>query len=413
MQYDLFALCPALHLYLRLVCIKTNVHGTKTKVHGTKTKVHFLYCVGTHKTQPTKRAYSLPHRNQPTNKPHHSPYTDCSNNQPRICTNYKMTDVASNKKAVAAVPSLEAFYEKLLSNGIVFSKPKEKKDKSGFTIYPQDSTVAGSPSPQFLFPRTKSPFKPGYGKFKTEINAFTCMNLELSIEDTPFGHFVVKVFQELDKQVRAAVAPHCRELFKRQLSEAELDFFHRKSIVPSSKSGAFPYLLRFKLHPSDVKQTKYFTVTGVNEKNQNTLRVSTVDDMAPFCEVMNSVEFGSVFVAPKMFGSMFPVRKCVQWPPVKRGRNTEADNDMTADDMGDFAVPVVTEAESEAGADAGAEASGASGTSGAGSGTTGADDDDAHSNKRARRSNNADDKEDEEEDGDEDGAYVNSDEEDE
>ena len=246
---------------------------------------------------------------------------------------------AAGPAKAAGLPSLEDLYAKLVSGSIVFSKPKQKKDGSGWTIYPQDSTVAGSPSPQFLFPRTKTPFKPSYGKFKTEINAYTCMNLELSIEDTPFGHFVVKVFQELDKCVRTVVALHSKELFKKQLTDGELEFFHRKSIVPSAKTGSFPYLLRVKVHPTDVKTTKYFTVTGVNEKKQNTLRVSTVDDMEPFCEVMNSAEFGNVFVAPKMYGSIFPVRKCVQWRPVKRGRNIEAENDMTADDMGDFATP--------------------------------------------------------------------------
>ena len=255
-----------------------------------------------------------------------------SGSSPMILSN------AAPKKKATAVPSLADYYEKLLAGKITFSKPKAKKDNSGFTIFPQDSSQAGSPPPQMLIPRTKCPFVPSYGKFKTEINAYTPMSMELSIEDNEFGRFVLKVFQEHDRNVRAAVAANSVTLFKRQLSDAELDFMHRKSIVPNTKTGSFPYLLRLKNHPTNTKSTKYFTVTGTGATGRPILRVSGVDTIEAFSEVMNSVDFSSVFCMPKQFGSTLSTRKCLHWPPVKRDRDADADNDMTADDMGDFEV---------------------------------------------------------------------------
>ena len=254
------------------------------------------------------------------------------------CGPLPIVSSAAPKKKTAAVPSLAEYYEKLLAGKITFSKPKSKKDNSGFTFFPQDSSQAGSPPPQMLIPRTKCPFVPSYGKFKTEINAFTPMSMELSIEDNEFGHFVLKVFQEHDRNVRATVAANSVTLFKRQLSDAELDFMHRKSIIPNTKTGSFPYLLRLKNHPTNTKSTKYFTVTGTGATGRPLLRVSTVDTIEAFSEVMNSVDFSSVFCMPKQFGSTLSTRKCLHWPPVKRDRDADADNDMTADDMGDFEV---------------------------------------------------------------------------
>ena len=268
-------------------------------------------------------------------------------------------------KKATSVPSLEEYYRKLLDCKITFSKPKAKKDGTGFTIYAQDSTQAGGPVPQFLFPRTKCPFKPSYGTLKTNINQFTPMSMELSIEDTEFGRFVLQVFQEHDNRVRACVATHSVELFKRQLPDAELAFIHRPSLTKSAKTGAFPYLLRLKAHPTDTKTTKCFTVTGTNDRGQNVCKVSTLDDMDAFCEVLNLVEFSNTWTASRMFGSTFMTRKSMQWPPVKRGRNDDASDDMTADDMGDFAVDTTAPAAATASTN-----NDTTGDAGAGSNTT-------------------------------------------
>jgi len=290
------------------------------------------------------------------------------------------------KRKTPTVPSLEVYYQKLLERKITFSKPKPKKDGSGFTIFPQDSTQAGSPLPQMLIPRTKCPFVPGYGKFKTEINSFTPMSMELSIEDNEFGHFVLKVFQEHDRNVRAYVAANSVALFKRQLSDAELDFLHRKSIVPNAKTGGFPYLLRLKNHPTDIKTTKYFTVAGTGATGRPILRACAVDVIEAFSELMNSVDFSSVYCVPKQFGSTLTTRKCLHWAPVKRGRNADADDDMTADDMGDFEVEApTTEAPCAGASSEGASSAGAS-SAGASSEGASSEGDDAHDNKRARRS---------------------------
>jgi hypothetical protein len=215
-----------------------------------------------------------------------------------------------------------------------WSWSKPKPTDSGHNVYPRNDMQAGGPTPTWVIPRSTIPFVPGYGKFKTDITNHTNYDMELSIRDDEVGRAIVAFYTLVDEQVYKTVEEHSQAMYNKQMSPAEADFKHRKSLIPNKKTGGFPYLLRTKCHPG---KTKFWVVVGVAESGKNICRMGTVDDILEFSEALVSVEYKSVYGSPMSYGSTYFAKKVIIWPPVKRGRADEENDaeDNEVDDLGD------------------------------------------------------------------------------
>jgi hypothetical protein len=277
----------------------------------------------------------------------------------------------------AKIPTLEAAHAIVTAGKVSFSKPKENKQKGGFSIYPRNDTVPGGPLPQWVNPRLTTPFKPDYGKFKTEINKWTNLDMEMSVRDDEVGRKIVAFYTAIDAMVRKVVMDNSETLYRKKMSEEEANFKHRKCLIPHKKSGAFPYLLRIKCHPT---KTKYWKVVGVDPDTQkNICRKGTVDDVVPWSEVLPAVDWTGVYASAMSFGATFFARKSMFWEPQTRARRDEEDeNDDDVDDMGDE-YQVAPAEEGDEAADEAATAEG--GGSGSGKRTADAMDADTDTNE--------------------------------
>ena len=104
------------------------------------------------------------------------------------------------KRLVGVTETIQRYTD----GSITYSKPKENKMKGGWSLYPRDSHN-GNILPRWLLPWLPTPFTPAISKFKTDANAFTNADMELSVRDTPDGRLIVAMCTAIDASIRAEV----------------------------------------------------------------------------------------------------------------------------------------------------------------------------------------------------------------
>ena len=232
------------------------------------------------------------------------------------------------KRLVGVTETIQRYTD----GSITYSKPKENKMKGGWSLYPRDSHN-GNILPRWLLPWLPTPFTPAISKFKTDANAFTNADMELSVRDTPDGRLIVAMCTAIDASIRAEVVSRRDELqFRKTMSAGDLAAKHRPSLTPNSKTGGFPYLLRVKCHG---QKTKFYRVTGdVSADGKTVCAPSTLDDIVPFTEVLPGIEHTGIYVSPQSFGATFFAFK-VMTRASQRRTQADAEADDGVDDMGD------------------------------------------------------------------------------
>ncbi|MDC0366829.1 hypothetical protein OAM67_00210 [bacterium] len=265
-----------------------------------------------------------------------------------------------------------------------YSEPKANEALGGWSMYPQDHSVQGRlpPCPKFILPPLIAPFLPSLGKGKTDTNAWTNLNLELSVRD--HNTDVIEFYKELDAGVRTAVIKHSEKMYRKVMSPQDAVYKHRA--ILSTKTDGPPYLLRLKVHPT---KTKFWKVISTNEDGVHEYDDATIDDIQRFCTIQASVTYKSVYAMPLSFGASQFATSVLIFPPQQIKREEEDAQDPKNFDfrnVGTFvdrSAPVEVAIDNDA-TDGAGDASATNTADGGDGGDGGDSDDDENAAKRVR-----------------------------